>query len=319
MYEESRKNLATKRKKESDKETREKKKKWVESGCGHGNLKDMFKCTHSHLNLSDRSVPVTTEKKNLKEGSESVNASEDELDSSDELSPEYRLKQIPEYNFNQIALADPMSPVKESISQKHHSPMSMSSSSSSTVQVTKVVSAKSVTSTKVTESLDVKKTDVKLEKVSSTTDVEVDTESNVADEDAVSKQDQDHKFVCSACGNNSEECHQYVYRSWLVQETISFMNEKELDEISINDVRHNMKYAYNKQLNFGCYRESQKYDWDCWYEFPECLEKGGVEFAVKVFHNKQILFHLKNRREGGIAKKTMFNRGIRVYDYSDFL
>ena len=209
-----------------------------------------------------------------------------------------------------------MTPMKQSISQKHHSPMSASSSSSS-AQVTKVVSAKSVTSTKMIASADTKKTDVKLKKVSSTTEVEVGTESNVTDKDAESEQDQDHKFVCIACGNNREECHQYVYRSWLVQETISFMNEKELDEMSMDDVRHNMRYAYNKQLNFGCYRESGKYDWDCWYKFPECLEKGGVEFALKVACNKQILFHLKKRREGGIEKKTMFNRGVRIYDYSE--
>ena len=101
MYEESRKKIAVKRKKESDKETREKKKKkkWVEAGCGHRNLKDMFNCTHSHLNLSDRSVPVTTEKRNLKESSGSGNDSEDMSENSDsengsieELSPEYRLK-----------------------------------------------------------------------------------------------------------------------------------------------------------------------------------------------------------------------------------
>ena len=127
------------------------------------------------------------------------------------------------------------------------------------------------------------------------------------------------EFVCVSCGNKKDECHQYVYGSWLVQQTISYMNEKEMDEISMDDVKHNMKYCYNQQVNFDCYKENGMFDSNCWYPFPECLEKGGVKFALKLARNKQIFYHLKKRREGGVVGRMMLNRATKVYDYSDVL
>ena len=126
-------------------------------------------------------------------------------------------------------------------------------------------------------------------------------------------------FVCVGCGNRRDDCHEYLYGSWLVQETISLMNKKEPVTLTENDVRHRMKYEYNKHVNFACYKEVKKYDSDCWYEFPDCLEKGAVQYGLKVFKNQQIFCHLNNRREGGVVGRTMRNKATKIYDYSNIL
>ena len=152
----------------------------------------------------------------------------------------------------------------------------------------------------------------------------VTTSSNVGEKDASTATETaeakvDYNFICAGCGNRCNNCHQYVYGSWLVQEVISLLNEKEADKLSDDDVRHTMKYVYNKQLNFHCYRKTYKYDQDCWYDFPDCLETGSVEYALKVICNQQIFFHLQKRREGGIVGQTMCNTATAIYDYSYIL
>ena len=98
-----------------------------------------------------------------------------------------------------------------------------------------------------------------------------------------------------------------------------FFHENEPDEFTESDVRHCMKYSYNKQLNFSCYKETHKYDSKCWYDFPDCLESGEVEFGLKVIHNQQIFFHLEKLREGGVAGRPQCNKATTVYDYGPLL
>ena len=128
-----------------------------------------------------------------------------------------------------------------------------------------------------------------------------------------------HDFVCVACGNKKKECHQYMYGGWLVQEAITMLRERGPANLPEEDIRAHLKYKYNTQLSFGCWHENKKYDLDCCYNFPDCLEQGGIQFGLKVVRNMQILHHLEKRREDGIVGKTMRDRGTAIYDYSSIL
>ena len=105
----------------------------------------------------------------------------------------------------------------------------------------------------------------------------------------------------------------------MVQEAISLLNENEPNEVTDEDVRHRLKYKYNGQLNFHCYKKATLYDSDCWYDFPDCLKNGGVKTALKVVRNQQFFHYLTEKRKRGIADKILFNTDTAVYDYSSLL
>ena len=118
-------------------------------------------------------------------------------------------------------------------------------------------------------------------------------------------------FVCVGCGNGPDSCHQYLYGGWLVQEAISLFDEMEPHEITEQDIIHRMQYKYNTQISFACWHEIKMYDSSCWYEFPGCLSEGAVEYAKKVIKNQQVFLHLRKRRQGGIAIRTLRNNGTK--------
>lgn len=60
------------------------------------------------------------------------------------------------------------------------------------------------------------------------------------------------EFLCEVCGNRRGDCHQYVYGSFLVQEAVSLLQEREADEVTSDDVRHYMRCSYINHLNFTC-------------------------------------------------------------------
>ena len=157
MYEASRKKSAAERKKESEKEAKQSKKKWIESGCGHQNLKELFrfgvgeKDPDSHLS----SVPVSDEKKSNMEGSvldekkshmEDPGLSESATEDSSKSGSDSGSVDVEsaEYRLNQIVSLYPSSPMEQTTLLGQKSPMS-SCSSEHSVKVTKVVPGTSKT------------------------------------------------------------------------------------------------------------------------------------------------------------------------------
>ena len=145
-----------------------------------------------------------------------------------------------------------------------NSPSVKSTASSSSVEITKVVNGKDVLNETMStqgSSSDTSEGD----DVSGEEDDEYDpNDINVQDiEPEETDTGVNDKFVCVGCGNKGDDCHQYKYGSWLAQEAISFLHENEPDEFTESDVRHRMKYSYNQQLNFDCYKETFKYDSNC--------------------------------------------------------
>ena len=245
--------------------------------------------------------------------SDDSNSPSDKVDNEDPMT----------YMLSQVASKDPKSP------------MYFLDGDTSSVQITKVVSNDSTTADKVTSSTVggiSKATGTESSGVEEDSIGSEESEEEAADKASGNEDDVDlihltgtsedlvnSNFVCIGCGNCRDDCHEYLYGSWLVQETISLMNKKEPVELTENNARHRMRYEYNKHVNFACYKEVHKYNSDCWYQFLDCLEKGAVQYGIKIFKNQQFFCHLNNRREGGVVGRTMRNRATKVYDYSNIL
>ena len=309
-YEQDRKRSVAKRKKQQEKEEKDRKKQWVKKGCGHKPIKMFGFFKDQDCSSTSRKSDQTTTKKVEPVKSSSTNS---------------------DYVASQVISTSAL-----------NSPSAKLASYSSSIEITKVVKGKDeLNDTLSTQNSnsdtseggedDKDLTDINVQDIEfqeDLTDINVQdiegqedsTDINVQDVEGQEEDiEVDDKFVCQGCGNKGKECHQYKYGSWIVQEAISFFHENEPDKITESDVKHNMKYAYNKQLNFDCYKETYKYDSNCWYDFSPCLEKGGVEYGLKVVQNQQIFFHLEKRREGGIAGRTQRNRATAVYDFGPLL
>ena len=144
--------------------------------------------------------------------------------------------------------------------------------------------------------------------------VEAETVEEVGTEDNVSS-----KFVCGACGNKRDDCHQYKFGTFLVHKAITYYEENEPEEVTESQLRHHMRYTYNDHLNYQCWDVTKKFDIDCWLKFPQCLEDGGVAFALKLIRDCQIYHAVKRNRIGGIVRRTMINKDVRIYDYTSLL
>ena len=308
MYAESRERTALKRKKErkkeSEKAAEEAKKQYIKEGSGHKKIVELFKFSrsdHSPDTPTESTKPkaVSAEKEDASdESNENLSMSDSCLKSNDQAT----------YTLSQVVSRNPKSPM-------------YTSDSSDSVKVTKVVSGDTGSDLKV-------KSSTSQESFGTGSDDKEDEEDggiNVQDIPAPPEDDNplglapSPEFVCVSCGNKQDNCHQYMYGSYLVQEAISFLDEKELDKITEDDVRHRMRYMYNTCMRGDCYMEVRKFDLTGWYNFPDCLEEGGVKYALKMARNQQIFFHLKNRREGGVVGRTMLNRDTTTYDYSGIL
>ena len=298
MYQQDRERAAAKRKKESDKEKKQSKKQWIENGCGHASML-------SYTYVDTKTAPVTEEKPSPTRFTQYSQGSDDSVDEADE--EDYK-EMVDNHRFDilsQVASSAKRTDLPfvlakvASASAAIHSPSasSKSSDSSDSVEVFKTVSAEGV----VME--ETKKVVVKQEKSNYRTSEPEEVKPG---------------FVCEGCGNRRNQCHQYQYGSFLVQEAMSLLNEKEPDEITEADINHRMKVSYNDKLNYRCYKKTGLYDNNCWYDFPACLKEGGVAFAHKVMGDGQILYHLQKRREGGIVGKTLMNTVKKNYEDNRF-
>ena len=65
-------------------------------------------------------------------------------------------------------------------------------------------------------------------------------------------------FVCSACGNQHDDCHQYMYGTFLVNDCISYFEDNSLDEVTDHEViKDHYKYKYNQYLCFICHHDTR--------------------------------------------------------------
>ena len=147
------------------------------------------------------------------------------------------------------------------------------------------------------------------------------TQKSVGEDDAIERtvEGVEPDFVCHACGKKRDMCHQFKFGTLLVHKAITYYEENEPEEVTESGVRHHMRYTYNDHLKFMVWEKTRKYDMTCWLQFPQCLEEGGVQFALKLVHEQQIYHHVTKNRVGGIVKKYMLNIHCAVYDYSSIL
>ena len=111
---------------------------------------------------------------------------------------------------------------------------------------------------------------------------------------------------CDSCNNFCQKCHELAFGEYLVQEAVSWFEEKDEDEqklVTAAHVRHEMKWNYNRHLNFSSWDSKRKYDNACWHDMPGCLLLHSVTAAVDLIRNMQLLAKLKADREGGAAKR----------------
>ena len=121
------------------------------------------------------------------------------------------------------------------------------------------------------------------------------------------------KFVCVACGNRQDYCHQYIFGTFLVHECITFFEKREPDQVDDALLEHHFKYKYNQHLRFVCHNETKKYDMYSWYKPPECLKRGAFQFALKLVHGQKIYYQIKKNRVEGIAGEKLMNKYTTVY------
>ena len=290
-FQHDRDRAALKRKKDSEKKEKESKKKWVNQGCGHASMFGYLSVDENGNRIPHQRQPpnpVTSEKldqkpESVKSGCEDMEEETVTTGKIEDAGMDYRLTQIARGEYNSPDCS------------------TKSSGSSSSVEVVKTVlpfQLKNVEDGSV-ESVDSKNVDSE--------DIDED---DICVQDIEPEEDETNEeadFVCVGCGNDRNRCHQYLFGGWLVQEAISLLDEKNADEITEDDVLLRMQEKYNTLLSFGCWHEIQMYDTSCWYDFPGCLRESSVEYALKVIKNQQVFFHLKNRRQGGIAIKTLRN------------
>ena len=111
---------------------------------------------------------------------------------------------------------------------------------------------------------------------------------------------------CDSCQNFGQKCHELAFGEFLVQEAVSWFEEKDVDQqklVTAAHVRHEMKWNYNRHLNFAVWDNKRKYDNACWHDMPGCLLLHSVTQAVNMISSMQLLTNLKSDREGGAAKK----------------
>ena len=113
----------------------------------------------------------------------------------------------------------------------------------------------------------------------------------------------DKAFFCS-CSNMPDKCHQFLFGEFIVHRIITWLDGKDDNEImTVSGVVHQMKWHYNRHLNFAGYAVVCKYDNNCWHDMPHCLLRGACRFAVDLSNCCVIQTCLCYRREGGAAKK----------------
>ena len=149
-------------------------------------------------------------------------------------------------------------------------------------------------------------------------DVKVEDEVKVEGEGKANKGEDESvvEFVCVACGNKKDDCHQYIYGTFLVHECISYFEERAADEVTDELLEYHFRFKYNQYLRFLCHRETKKHDVKTWYDPPECLKKGSLKFALKLVHGQQVYYHIKKNRVEGVAGKSLLNKATTVYTYN---
>ena len=115
---------------------------------------------------------------------------------------------------------------------------------------------------------------------------------------------------CDFCKNDFGKCHDYLFGEFLLQETVTWFEDKEEEEqkvVTSGHVQHEIKWNYNRHLNFRCWGTKYKYDNNCWHNIPQCLMTNTVGKAINLIKNMQLLAVIKSKREGGAARKyTMY-------------
>ena len=113
-------------------------------------------------------------------------------------------------------------------------------------------------------------------------------------------------MYCDSCEDFGNKCHELTFGEFLVQEAISWFEEKDEDNqklVTATHVRHEMKWNYNRHLNFCSWDNKHKYDNTCWHDIPVCLLMYSVTQAVNMICNIQLLEKLKGDCEGGAVKR----------------
>ena len=305
MFEQDRERAAAKRKKDSDKQKKEAMKKYVEGGCGHANIFDFIEPNSAIEDWRNRNALLTNEKEQYPYTQNSTDGDDDDDNDVEECDDTKRMQVLSQVASSSIRSdrEDHSDYVMSKVASANvHSPSSSSKSSEESIEVLKTVSAEGAVTPADGVDNGIDDADVKCKKRRKTEPEEVKP-----------------GFVCSRCGNRRKQCHQYVYGAWLVQEALSLLNEKEANEITKDDINHRMKVSYNDKINFHCFKKTFLYNSDCWYDFPDCLKEGSVAFAHRIINDGQVLYHLQQKRQGGIAAKTMRNTATKIYDYGNLL
>ena len=118
---------------------------------------------------------------------------------------------------------------------------------------------------------------------------------------------------CDWCQNFGDNYHELAFGEFLVQEVVTWLEDKDKDKDNQKDVTHahvshEMKWNYNRHLNYLCWGTKHKYNNNCWHEMSVCLLKHSVQQAVDMIDNLQLLAELKSRREDRAAKRyTKYN------------
>ena len=106
----------------------------------------------------------------------------------------------------------------------------------------------------------------------------------------------DNEAFCCSCSNMPDQCHQFLFGEFIVQEVITWLDGKDDDEIvTKSEVMHQMKW------HFAAYGVARKYDNNCWHDMPRCLLRGACRLAMDLSNSCVFKNRLCQRREGGAA------------------
>ena len=113
-------------------------------------------------------------------------------------------------------------------------------------------------------------------------------------------------FFCSY-SNMPDKCHQFSFGEFIVHGIITWLDgkdDKDDNEIMTESgVVHQVKWHYNRRLNFAGYAVACKYDNNYCIDMPCCLLRSACRLAVDLSNCHLIQNCLHYRCEGGAAKK----------------
>ena len=119
-------------------------------------------------------------------------------------------------------------------------------------------------------------------------------------------------FRCMGCGNEKSACHQKLFGTFLIQDTLTLYNNSLLSEKPVeidDDVIHRLfKDKYPEHLQAFVMFHHFEYDEKIDYDLPECLVEGALKKACTLISSKKTMDLLDlNRRYGASYKYFTFS------------